>query len=81
MDPEHELIMALTAQPDTQDACGIGSGPFAAPGCAEVKVAVLGDSPGPEEYLQHINSFLRNLSRKKINAKMTKTKLIIETKG
>ena len=24
----------------------------------EVKVAVLGDSPGPEEYLQHINSFL-----------------------
>jgi hypothetical protein len=35
--PEHELIMALTVQPDTQDACGIGSGPFAAPGCAEVR--------------------------------------------
>ncbi len=34
--PEHELIMALIAQPDTQDACGIGSGPFAALGCAEV---------------------------------------------
>ncbi len=39
----------------------------------EVKVAVLGDSPGPEEYLQHINSFLRNLSRKKMDAKMTKS--------
>ena len=39
----------------------------------EVKVAVLGDSPGPEEYLQHINSFLRNLSRKKWNVKMTKS--------
>jgi hypothetical protein len=24
----------------------------------EVKVAVLGDSPGAEEYLQHINAFL-----------------------
>jgi len=35
--PEHELIMALTAQPDTQDTCGIGSGPFAASGCAEVR--------------------------------------------
>ncbi len=23
----------------------------------EVKMAVLGDSPGPEEYLQHHNSF------------------------
>jgi hypothetical protein len=39
----------------------------------EVKVAVLGDSPGPEEYLQHINSFLRNLSRKKWDVKMTKS--------
>ena len=39
----------------------------------EVKVAVLGDSPGPEEYLQHVNSFLRNLSRKKMDAKMTKS--------
>jgi len=35
----------------------------------EVKVAVLGDSPGPEEYLQHINNFIRMLERKKI--KMT----------
>ena len=32
-----ELTMALTAQPDTQDACGIGSGRFAAPGCTEVR--------------------------------------------
>jgi hypothetical protein len=32
----------------------------------EVKVAVLGDSPGPEEYLQHISSFVRMLERKKI---------------
>jgi len=39
----------------------------------EVKVAVLGDSPGPEKYLQHINSFLRNLSRKKMDEKMTKS--------
>ena len=39
----------------------------------EVKMAVLGDSPGPEEYLQHINSFLRNLSRKKLDEKMTKS--------
>ena len=30
----------------------------------DVKMAVLGDSPGPEEYLQHLNSFLRTLSRK-----------------
>jgi hypothetical protein len=31
----------------------------------EVKMAVLGDSPGAEEYLQHLNTFLRMLSRKK----------------
>jgi len=31
----------------------------------EVKVAVLGDSPGPEEYLQHFNNFIRMLERKK----------------
>ncbi len=31
----------------------------------EVKVAVLGDSPGAEEYLQHLNAFLRMLVRKK----------------
>jgi hypothetical protein len=32
----------------------------------EVKVAVLGDSPGPEEHLQHISSFVRMLERKKV---------------
>ncbi len=33
----------------------------------EVKVAVLGDSPGPEEYLQHnISSFVRMLERKNV---------------
>jgi len=31
----------------------------------EVKMAVLGDSPGPEKYLQHHNAFLRMLARKK----------------
>jgi len=39
----------------------------------DVKVAVLGDSPGPEEYLQHLISFLRSLSRKKLDEKMTKS--------
>jgi len=39
----------------------------------KVNTAVLVDSPGPEEYLQHINSFLRNLSRKKMDEKMTKS--------
>ncbi len=29
----------------------------------EVKVAVLGDSPGAEEYLQHINNFIRMLEK------------------
>ena len=38
----------------------------------EVKVAVLGDSPGPEEYLQHISSFIRMLERKKISEDMLK---------
>jgi len=38
----------------------------------KVKMAVLGNSPGPEEYLQHRNSFLRLLSRKKLDEKMTK---------
>ncbi len=32
----------------------------------EVKVAVLGNSPGVEEYLQHLNAFLRMLARKKL---------------
>jgi len=31
----------------------------------EVKVAVLSDSPGTEEFLQHLNAFLRMLQRKK----------------
>jgi hypothetical protein len=38
----------------------------------EVKVAVLGDSPGPEEYLQHISSFIRMLERKKISDDLPK---------
>jgi len=38
----------------------------------EVKVAVLGDSPGTEEYLQHLNAFQRMISRKKLDDKMTK---------
>jgi hypothetical protein len=38
----------------------------------EVKVAVLGDSPGPEEYLQHISSFVRMLERKKNSEDMLK---------
>jgi len=39
----------------------------------DVKMAVLGDSLGPEEYLQHLNSFLRTLSRKKWDEEMTKS--------
>ena len=38
----------------------------------EVKVAVLGDCPGPEEYLQHISSFIRMLERKKVTDDMLK---------
>jgi hypothetical protein len=38
----------------------------------KVKVAVLGDSPGPEEYLQHISAFIRMLERKKINDDLLK---------
>jgi len=41
-------------------------------------MAVLGDNPGPEEYLQHLNSFLRMLSRKKWDDEMTKlTKAVL----
>jgi len=44
----------------------------------EVKMAVLGDNPGLEEYLQHLNSFLRILSRKKWDDGMTKlTKAVL----
>jgi hypothetical protein len=38
----------------------------------EVKVAVLGDSPGAEENLQHLNAFLRMLVRKKYKDDLTK---------
>jgi hypothetical protein len=38
----------------------------------EVKVAVLGDSPDAEEYLQHINNFIRMLERKKIEEDLLK---------
>jgi len=38
----------------------------------EVKVAVLGDSLGAEEYLQHINNFIQMLGRKKIELDMLK---------
>ena len=44
----------------------------------DVKTAVLGDNPGTEEYLQHLNSFLRMLSRKKWDDEMTKlTKAVL----
>jgi len=45
----------------------------------EVKVAVLGDSPGAEEYLQHLNSFLRMLTRKKYEDDMTKLSKAVVT--
>ena len=38
----------------------------------EVKVAVLGDSPGAEEYLQHINNFIQMLKKKKIKDDLLK---------
>ena len=38
----------------------------------EVKVAVLGNSSGPEEYLQHISSFVRMLDRKKVTDDLLK---------
>jgi hypothetical protein len=44
----------------------------------EVKMAVLGDSPGTEEYLQHLNAFLRMLARKKWEDELTKlTKAVV----
>ena len=44
----------------------------------EVKMAVLGDSPGPEEYLQHHNAFLRMFARKKWDDELTKlTKAVV----
>jgi hypothetical protein len=41
-------------------------------------MAVLGVSPGPEEYLQHHNAFLRMLARKKWDDELTKlTKAVV----
>jgi len=45
----------------------------------EVNVAVLGDSPGAEEYLQHLNSFLRMFTRKKYLDDMTKLSKAVVT--
>jgi len=48
----------------------------------EVKVAVLGDSPGAEKYLQHINNFIRMLERKKIEEDLLKlAKAVISPKA
>ena len=48
----------------------------------KVKVTVLGDSPGVEEYLQHINNFIQMLSRKKIEEDMLKlAKAVISPKA
>jgi hypothetical protein len=44
----------------------------------KVKVAVLGDSPGAEEYLQHLNTFTQMLVRKKLSDDLTKcTKAVV----
>jgi hypothetical protein len=46
---------------------------------AEFKLAVLGDSSGAEEYLQHHNAFLRFLARKKLDVELTKvTKAVVK---
>jgi hypothetical protein len=45
----------------------------------EVKVAVLGDSPGAEEYLQHLNAFLRTLVRKKFDKDLLKLTKAVTT--
>jgi hypothetical protein len=45
----------------------------------EVKVAVLGDSPGAEEYLQHLNAFLRMLTRKKYEDDLLKLSKAVVT--
>jgi hypothetical protein len=45
----------------------------------KVKVAVLGDSPGAEEYLQHFYAFLRMLARKKYKDDMTKLSKAVVT--
>jgi len=47
-------------------------------GKVKIKMPVLGDSPGTEEYLQHLNAFQRMISRKKLDEKMTKwTKAVV----
>ena len=44
----------------------------------KVKVAVLGDSPGAEEYLQHLNAFLQMPDRKKLADDLLKcTKAVV----
>jgi hypothetical protein len=45
----------------------------------EVKVALLGDSPGAEEYLQHLNVFLRMLARKKYEDDLLKLSKAVAT--
>jgi hypothetical protein len=45
----------------------------------EVKVALLGDSPGAEEYLQHLNVFLRMLARKKYEDDLLKLSKTVAT--
>jgi hypothetical protein len=45
----------------------------------EVKMAVLGDSPGTEEYLQHLNAFLQMLARKKCEDELTKLSKAVVT--
>jgi hypothetical protein len=43
----------------------------------KVKVAVLGDSPGTEEYLQHLNAFTQMLVRKKLANDLTKCTMAV----
>jgi len=46
----------------------------------EVKMAVLGNSIGAEEYLQHLNAFLQMLARKKCKDELTKlSKAVVNT--
>ena len=45
----------------------------------EVKVVLLGDSPGAEEYLQHLNVFLRMLARKKYEDDLLKLSKTVAT--
>jgi len=48
----------------------------------EVKMAVLMDSPGAKEYLQHLNAFQRMLARKKSEEELTRlSKAVVDTKA